>query len=181
MTAVERVDRRPPVALTDAAIERFLETLRAGLSATAAAAAGGFHRASAYRRRVEDSDFAAAWQDAREEGVDRLIDEAVRRASVGVERAVYGRGGEIVGTVTEYSDRLMEVLLRGLRPEVFGTSARLTVSHQQDYDRAALQSGPTLGELAEFLRSIGAHDHPPAETSDLPQLTAGGLPEEESA
>ena len=177
MTTVERAIRRPPVALTDEACERFLGTLRAGLSATSGAAAAGVHKSTLYRRRADDAEFAAAWDEAREEGIDRIVDEAVRRAVTGVERPVFGKGGEVVGTAVDYSDRLLELLLRGLRPETFGASAKLTINGGRE--PPDLSGGPTLGELAAFLRSIGAGE-PAAETSDLPQLTAGSTDEEKT-
>ena len=177
MTAVERTDRRPPRAWTKENEARFLDVLRQGWSATKAAEAVGLTRSMLYRRRAEDEEFAVMWADAREEGIDVLVDEALRRAVTGVERPVFGKGGVIVGTVTEYSDRLMEVLLRGLRPETFGASAKLTING--GWEPPDLSSGPTLGELAAFLRKIGVGE-PAAETSALPQLTAGVLPAEEA-
>ena len=166
--------------MTEESKDRFLETLREGWSVTAAAASAGCARWTFYRHRDADPEFAEAWQAAREEGIDRLVDEAVRRAVKGVERPIFGKGGEIVGTVTEYSDRLMEVLLRGFRPETFGTSAKLTING--GWEQPDLSGGPTLQELAVYLHSIGAPDPTPiaATAGDLPQLTAGGTDEEKT-
>jgi hypothetical protein len=55
-----------------------------------------------------------------EAGVDRLEDEAHRRAARGVEKPVY-QGGVMVGTITEYSDTLMTVMLKGKRPSRYNT------------------------------------------------------------
>lgn len=65
-------------------------------------------------------DFCVRWDAAIESGTDRLEDEARRRAERGVERPVY-QGGVMVGTVTEYSDTLMSLLMKGNRPQKFNT------------------------------------------------------------
>jgi hypothetical protein len=109
----------------------FLEQLAAGYSVTASAWTIGVHRMAAYRwrdlslaTRQEDGsfldDFCVRWDDAMEAGVDRLEDEAHRRAARGVEKPVY-QGGVMVGTITEYSDTLMQVMLKGKRPSRYNT------------------------------------------------------------
>ena len=51
--------------------------------------------------------------------------ETIRRAVEGVEVPVYGRGpgpnagSQVVGSVTKYSDRLLELMLRARRPHKF--------------------------------------------------------------
>jgi len=109
----------------------FLESLAAGYSVTKSAWTIGVHRMAAYRWRAaseetrqEDGsftdDFCVRWDDAMEAGVDSLEDEAERRAKRGVEKPVY-QGGVMVGTVTEYSDTLMQVMLKGKRPSRYNT------------------------------------------------------------
>lgn len=65
-----------------------------------------------------DFEYAEAYYNARELIVDQLESEAIRRAKDGVERPVY-QGGELVGTVTEYSDSLLMFLLKGMRPDKY--------------------------------------------------------------
>ena len=55
---------------------------------------------------------------ARDAGTDLLEDEAWRRAYSGTERPVF-QNGALVGKTREYSDLLMELLLKGRRPEKF--------------------------------------------------------------
>lgn len=108
----------------------FLEGLAEGYSVTSSAWTIGVHRATVYKwrddtvaRRAKDftgEDFATRWDSAIEAGVDKLEDEARRRAERGVERPVY-QGGVMVGTVTEYSDTLMALLMKGNRPQKFNT------------------------------------------------------------
>jgi len=95
---------------------QFLETLRQGLSVTAAAAAVGWDRSRAYQWRKKDQAFAEAWDVALEAGTDRLEDEAYRRAVEGIITTRYTKNGDEYTTIN-YSDRLLELLLKSRRPE----------------------------------------------------------------
>lgn len=105
-----------------------------------------------YKWRKADEQFAADWAVAVSMGVDRLEDEAHRRAVEGVNRPVY-QGGVLVGHTTEYSDRLMELLLRaraadrGYREQIEMTgNMRHQHGHLHLVAKAAL---PDLGRLDE--------------------------------
>jgi hypothetical protein len=63
--------------------EPFLEAFRASGMVTDACRAAGVSRATAYRRRQADEDFALAWADAERDVLALLEDEAVRRALQG--------------------------------------------------------------------------------------------------
>jgi hypothetical protein len=101
-----------------AIVEPFLAELAHGASVTAAAEYAGVSRAMAFRWRRDDPEFAQRWEEAMQMGVDRLEDEAHRRAVHGVVRPVY-QGGAKVGEIREYSDTLLLAILRGKRPEVY--------------------------------------------------------------
>ena len=81
--------------------------------------------------RRNDPDFAAAWQDALEEAVDWLELEALRRAVEGTEENWFSKG-EIVGTITRYSDSLLMFLLKARRPWLY--DRRVLRSGQNDTD-----------------------------------------------
>jgi hypothetical protein len=49
-------------------------------------------RSTAYRQRVNDKEFAAAWDEAMEAGIDRAEQEAIRRGVVGFEEPVVYQG-----------------------------------------------------------------------------------------
>lgn len=136
--AAER-DRRRPASPTGPGIIRrtktledlFIAELSEGYSITASAYTVGIHRMTAYKWRDDSyaskqedgtflDDFCVRWDSAIEAGTDKLEDEARRRAERGVERPVY-QGGVMVGTVTEYSDTLMSLLMKGNRPQKFNT------------------------------------------------------------
>lgn len=93
---------KPPVRTvrTDRAREAFLKTLRETCNVSASCRAAMIGRTAAYDWRRDDADFAAAWEEAEEEAVDKL--EEVAR-----ERAIDG------------SDRMMEILLKAHRPEKY--------------------------------------------------------------
>lgn len=88
-------------------------------SVTTAAERSGLRRAALYRLRAADESIATRWQRALDLGVDRLQDDAMRRALDGVERPVW-RNGEQVGTVQQYDNRLLQFLLKSHRPEIYG-------------------------------------------------------------
>lgn len=109
----------------------FLEGLADGHSITTSAWAIGVHRQTAFNWRnaseatkqddgTYTDDFTLRWEAAVQAGVDRLEDEAVRRASRGYERPVF-QGGVMVGTETMYSDSLMALVLKGKRPNLYNT------------------------------------------------------------
>lgn len=104
--------------LTPRRRERFLAALREQPNVTRAARAVNVTRRATYNWREADEQFAQEWDDAIQEGCDRLEEEAWRRAHDGVEEGVYYQGDK-VDTVRRYSDRLMERLLEAHRPERF--------------------------------------------------------------
>lgn len=69
--------------------------------------------------RATDPDFAAAWDSALEEARAAVEYELHRRAVEGWEEPIYGgRYRErIVGTARRYSDRLLELRVKGLLPQ----------------------------------------------------------------
>jgi hypothetical protein len=102
--------------------EIFVATLRETASAMKAAEAAGICVDTAYAARKEDPEFAARWEQAVEVALDQVLGEAYRRSMRGVDEPVV-QGGQWVEcedesgqtrrvTITRYSDRLLEVLLK---------------------------------------------------------------------
>jgi hypothetical protein len=75
-------------------------------------------RRTIYNWKDIDPLFAAEWEAAARLGDDALEDEAVRRAKDGTLKPIY-QGGVKVGTVREFSDALMSLLLKSRKPEKF--------------------------------------------------------------
>ncbi len=102
----------------------FLKVLAKTGCVSASAKACGYQDTStlqAFRR--DNDDFADEWADAADAGADVLIEEARRRAVDGVLDPVFFKGA-IVGHVRKYSDPLLQMLLRGARPDTYRENAR---------------------------------------------------------
>jgi hypothetical protein len=99
-----------------------------------AAAAAQVSRGTVYDWLKVDAGFKADFDQARDDFVDSLEREAYRRAAEGWDEPVFGTTTEVinvdgkpkavtvtaqVGGVHKYSDKLMEVLLRGNRREKY--------------------------------------------------------------
>jgi hypothetical protein len=84
--------------------------------------------------REKNVDFKRAWDQSMEISVDVLEIAAKQRALHGVQRPMVSGGKIVLGIdgkpimLTDYSDRLMELILKGRRPDVF----RERVTHSGD-------------------------------------------------
>ena len=96
----------------------FIEALRRTGNVTVAARYAGRSRNQVYHVRRHSEDFAAQWREALEEGTDLLDAEARRRAVTGIDKPVFYKG-EVVGSITKYSDKLLMFLLKAHRPQKF--------------------------------------------------------------
>ena len=110
---------------TDRARETFLETLRQSCNVSEACRAAGLARRSVYEWRDADPEFMADWLEAEAEAVDKLEREAWRRGAEGYEETVDSDGKITVSR--KYSDRMLEILLKGHRPERF--KERIAAEH----------------------------------------------------
>ena len=128
------------IKFTDSARTQFLEVLATMCNVTHAAWTAGISRSRVYDIRKEDAEFAAAWDNAIEEGADALELEARRRALEGVKEPVFYKG-EVCGHVLRYSDTLLMFLLKAHRPEKYreryeatiDDTRELTVADANDY------------------------------------------------
>ena len=105
---------------------RVIASLGAGHSITKACSLAWIARKTFYLHRDSNPEFAAEVKAAIEAGIDKLEDEAHRRAHDGVERKKFHKGIAIRDPETgeayverEYSDRLLEMLLKAKRPEKY--------------------------------------------------------------
>lgn len=99
-------------------IDRFFEELAKSARVCKSCELANISYSEVYRRRQIDEDFRKRFEDAYEQGVQRLEDEAVRRAMVGVDEPVFYKGEE-VAKITRYSDTLLTFLLKGNRPDKY--------------------------------------------------------------
>lgn len=148
---------------TDRARETFLAALAKSGNVTAAAKAATIGRRSAHEWRTADPAFAAAWDEALETATDALEAEARRRGHLGWLEPVY-QGGKKVGEVRRYSDRMLELLLKGHRPQFRDREITLKgpgggpIPVQASLDLSALSSEDlrALAAMAKRVRGVSA-------------------------
>jgi len=102
--------------------ELFLQILEDTASPKLAAQVCGISRRLAFEYKQNDLEFRRRWEQAIEVAMDALLDEAYRRACIGVEEPVIyqgqlamtrdATGEERPLTVRKHSDRLLEVMLK---------------------------------------------------------------------
>jgi hypothetical protein len=106
-------------------IPAFLAALRDTGNVRAATQAAQVDRSTVYKLRERDTDFAAAFETARDEAADVLEAEARRRATLGVDEPVFYKGVP-VGSVKRYSDALLIFLLKAARPQTYRENVSIT-------------------------------------------------------
>lgn len=102
----------------------FLAAFRELGTITAACRQVGVGRTTAFRHRQQDEDFALAWAEIDEEVVERMEREAFRRAVEGTTKPLVSAGRHVTD-VTEYSDSLLQFLLKGRRPERYRDNVKV--------------------------------------------------------
>ena len=107
--------------------DRYLAALPRYFTVSAALTSAGASAEMLRRWREYDGAFMVREQDARNQMADRLEAEAIRRAFRGVRTPVY-QGGLLAGHVTQYSDALLTLLLKAMRPEKYRDRTDVTVS-----------------------------------------------------
>ena len=96
---------------------KFLKAL-AEMPVGQAAMKAGYSRRSVYEYRETDPAFAQDWDDAVALYIEKLEQEADRRAFVGYEEPVWYQG-EQCGTTRKYSDSLLMFRLKALAPDKY--------------------------------------------------------------
>jgi hypothetical protein len=100
--------------------QAFLSAFESCGSVTAAAKAARISRACHYLWLQTDAQYALVFGRSKMIAGDVLEDEAVRRAVEGWDEPVFYQGSKC-GTVRRYDSGLLMFLLRGLKPETYGT------------------------------------------------------------
>jgi hypothetical protein len=154
--------------LTDEQRQTFLDALRDGSTAKAAAQEASRERRRFYELRETDEAFAAEWKVAWEEGTDVLEQEARRRAVDGVIYSEsYDKDGNLVGRVTRYSDTLLIFLLKSRDPARFNRFEITGPAGKPVQVEVDLADPDRLARVASILAGAGA-------------LRAGGEPHPEA-
>jgi hypothetical protein len=95
-------------------MSKFLATLRETGNVRCSCNASGIDRTTAYTWRQENETFKLLWRNAIDEAIDLLEEEAWRRGYHGVDKPIVYKG-KVTSTYKEYSDRMLEILLKAHR------------------------------------------------------------------
>ena len=130
----EALDRRlggnAPPKITEEVRAAFLDLIEGGRTPADAAALLGVKLSSLYGHKRNRPEFAAQWEQAIRCGGEALISEAQRRGVEGWLEPVMFRG-EVVAHVRKYSDRMLELLIKGSFPEKFNDRLNAVVTVTQ--------------------------------------------------
>jgi hypothetical protein len=135
-------------------IPPFLEVLANRGNVRRACEAVGIDRTTAYDRADIDPVFAAQWAEALEQYGDLLEDEARRRAIEGVPEPVIWKGQLVMVSrrladgseilvplyVNRYSDRLLEILLKGHKRAKYGDHVVVFTEDAMDAELRKLEA-----------------------------------------
>ena len=145
---------------------RFLAAYRECGSIRRAAELAKVSRNTHHTVWIRDPGYAKAFDDATEEAVDRLEEEARRRAVEGVAKVKYHNGRPIINPDTgkpvvkhEYSDPLLMFLLKGARPAKYRDQHRqIDVRGQVEHRRTLTLEELNLppGSLDVIRQALGA-------------------------
>ena len=124
---------------------------------------GSISRDAVYFRREHDPIFEARFQAAKQKGVEVMEDAATKRAVEGVERGVYFQGIRIDQT-TEYSDALIQFLLKANKPEKYKDRSAVETTDRTPrpflgHDLSRL-SKERLAQLRDILAEAKPQDEP---------------------
>jgi hypothetical protein len=151
--------------------ERFLECFAACGSVLKAARSAKLNRQSHYWWLREDPTYRPRFEAACERVAQMLEDEAVRRAHDGVRRAVRYKG-KVVGYEMEYSDRLLELLLKAHSPEKYAERSKVNLNVTGELElRARLEAGRKRAAAECWSQGSGC-----PERSDQPDPAQGFRP-----
>jgi uncharacterized NAD(P)/FAD-binding protein YdhS len=156
--------------------ELFLQVLEDTASPKQAAQVCGISRRLAFEYKKEDPEFRSRWEKSVEVALDAVLEEAYRRAVIGVDEPVVyqgqlamtkdaSTGEERPLTVKRHSDRLLEVMLKFRYGEQMADRLRVKLEDQQTgLDAEALLRMPSAerDQLVSLLSRYAGH----AETLD---------------
>ena len=108
-----------------------------------------------------DPAYAEAFEQAKGLAADFLEDEAIRRATEGVQRAVYYKGTQ-VGEETLFSDTLLIFMLKGMRPEKYRDTSHLKVDSEVHVNLSIEQRTREAHERLLRLRHASGSDPLPS-------------------
>lgn len=128
---------------------RFLRCFEACASVTQAARWAKIAKRTHFDWMEISESYRDAFERTKPVAAQTLEDEAVRRAHQGLRKAVWHKG-RVVGYETEYSDSLMQTLLKGSNPDKFRERQDVRVAASVSVTDMAQLRGEVLAMLAEM-------------------------------
>jgi len=126
----------------------FITALSECPNVTRASRKANVSRQTAFAHQKQFPEFAEAWEDALDQGRESLETEAYRRGVEGVERNRFDKDGNIIETYKEYSDPLLQMLMKGHLPgrykdrvEHSGTVGFCPLDEMQERQKALEEAG----------------------------------------
>jgi hypothetical protein len=123
-----------------------------------AASEAGVHRTTVYDWLKSDPEFAADVETAEKAVLERMEEEADRRAIQGMRKPVFYRG-DVCGHVQEYSDNLLMFRMKALAPEKY--------RDRQSIEHSGPDGGPIRHKAEEGLDLSKLSDEELAELEKL--------------
>ncbi|WP_290738459.1 hypothetical protein [Haliea sp.] len=133
--------------LTKPRQEKFLELLSKTGNMSRSAAELGLSYSTVSSLMSKDEYFKEMVQIAKAKYLGKLEDTAYKRAVDGVEENVYFQG-QIIDTKTNYSDKLLETLLKAASPDKYGAKN----NNQTNNTLIVTDSDSTVAALEKFLK-----------------------------
>lgn len=181
-TALEhkKVGRKPGTAVDSPELrESFLETLRQTGNVGVAAEIINVYRTTPYQWKKKDPAFAKRWEEALDAAADVAEAEVRRRAVEGWDEPVFYKG-EVVGYTKKYSDRMLELHIKALKPEKYrdkqvGDGAILIQINGVDELKALRESSPWGGDKSVQVEGQGEPSFKTisVEVEDISNLRSG--------
>ncbi len=149
-TPIKRARKRRP---TGAQKAKFLDVFRRRRCVTRACRHAGISRATAYRWRDDDPDFARDWDEAQDAFADELESLAFHRALHGWNEPVFYEGNP-VGRKRRFSPGLLIFMLKCNRPERYALEHQLSgaTAKPEDFIRESRRA------LAQMRSSVPTGD-----------------------
>lgn len=146
----------PKVRLTRAVFDRVCVTYAETGRPQASALAHGVSYPALKDALKADADWADQWEAAYGEFQESLEEEIVRRGVRGVEEPVFYQG-VVVGHITRYSDRMLELAAKGAMPEKYRDNVKVDASVRA----AGVLLAPPSVTLDQFRELLTSPPEPP--------------------
>jgi len=127
--------------------ELFFAALASGATIGDACLAAGYSRGGVFRYKTNDPEFARLWKEADDAAVERMEQEADRRAIEGTLKPVFNKGVEC-GYIREFSDTLLIFRLKGKRPEIYRDNVNVNFGKLSDADLISAAKGLLGGVIS---------------------------------